>query len=59
MPRPPYRALRILLRVFALLAALGSLLMVFSGKPLLIRLFLSPPEAEISTLFLFMVKEMG
>ena len=59
MPRQPYRALRILLRVFALLAALGSVVMVFSGKPLLIRLFLSPPEAEISTLFLFMVKEFG
>jgi len=33
--------------------------MIFSGKPLLLRLFLSPPEAEISTLLLLMIKEMG
>jgi hypothetical protein len=32
--------------------ALGS-------KPLILRLFLHPPEAEISTLFLFALKEMG
>jgi hypothetical protein len=59
MPRPPHRALRIVLGVFALLTAAGGLLLILSGKPTVIRLFLSPPEAEISTLLLFMLKEMG
>ncbi len=31
MPRPPYRTLRILLRVFSFLVAFGSLLMIFAG----------------------------
>jgi hypothetical protein len=59
MPRTPHRALRIVLGVFALLTAAAGLLVILSGKPLVIRLFLSPPEAEISTLLLFMLKEMG
>src|SRR6267143_967457 len=33
MPEPPYRALRILLRMFSPLAALGGLLMIFAGAP--------------------------
>ena len=49
MPRTPHRALRIVLGVFALLTAAAGLLVILSGKPLVIRLFLSPPEAEIST----------
>jgi hypothetical protein len=36
MPEPPYRALRIVLRVFSLLAALGGLLMIFAEKPLIV-----------------------
>lgn len=59
MSKPPYRALRIVLAVFSLLAAGGGLLMIFAGKPLIIRLFMRPPESEISTLLLFILKEMG
>ncbi len=59
MPRTPHCALRTLLGVFALLTAAAGLFMILSGKPMVIRLFLSPPEAEISTLLLFMLKEMG
>jgi hypothetical protein len=59
MPGPPYRALRILLRVFSLLAALGGLLMIFADKPLIARIFLRPPEGEVSTLLLSLLKEMG
>ena len=59
MPRPPYRALRIVLGVFSFFAALAGLLMIFSGKPLMTRVFLHPPEPEVSTLLLFLIKEMG
>ena len=59
MSKSPHRALRIILRAIALLVAVGGLLVIFSNKPLLMRMFLSPPEAEFSTLLLFMVKEMG
>jgi hypothetical protein len=53
------RALRVFLLAFSLLTAVGGLVMIFSSKPLLMRLFLHPPESEITTLFLFMVKELG
>ena len=59
MPEPPYRALRIFLRVFSLLAVVGGLLMIFAGKPLIVRIFLGPPEGEVSTLLLSLLKEMG
>ena len=59
MPEPPYRALSILLRGFSLLAALGGLLLIFAEKPLIVRIFLRPPEGEVSTLFLSTLKEMG
>src|ERR1700737_555681 len=59
MPEPPYRALRIVLRVFSLLAALGGLLMIFAEKPLIVRIFLRPPEGEVTTLLLSLLKEMG
>ena len=59
MSEPPYRALRIFLRVFSLLAAVGGLLMIFAGKPLILRIFLRPPEGEVSTLLLSVLKEMG
>jgi len=32
MAKPPYRALRIVLRIFSILIAAGTLLMIFSGK---------------------------
>jgi hypothetical protein len=51
--------LRILLGLFSLLAAAVGLLMIFGDKPLLVRLFLRPPEPELSTLLLAMMKEMG
>jgi hypothetical protein len=51
MPKPPDRALRIILGIFSLLVAAGGLLFIFSGKPLVMRLFLSPPESEVSTLY--------
>ena len=59
MPRPPYRALRIILAISSLLTAAGGLVIVFSGKPVIMRLFLRPPESEVSTLLLAVVKEMG
>lgn len=59
MPGPPHRALRIFLRVFSLLAALGGLLMIFAEKPLIVRILLGPPEGEVSTLLLALLKEVG
>jgi hypothetical protein len=59
MPGPPHRALCIFLRVFSLLAALGGLLMIFAEKPLIVRIFLRPPEGEVSTLLLSLLKETG
>lgn len=55
----PHRTLRFVLRVFSLLAAVGGLLMIFAEKPLIVRIFLRPPEGEVSTLLLSLLKEMG
>ena len=59
MPGEPHRALRILLVIVSLFTAAGGLLLIFSDKPLLVRLFLHPPESEFSTLLLVAVREMG
>jgi len=59
MSNPPYRALRIILGIFSLFTAAAGLLFVFSGKPLLLRILLHPPETEVSTLLLFMMREFG
>src|SRR6266568_9359229 len=59
MPEPPYRALGILLRVFSVLAALGGLLLIFAEKPLIVRILLRPPEGEVTTLLLSLLKETG
>jgi hypothetical protein len=59
MSQPTYRALRILLRVISLLAAVGGLLLIFAEKPLIVRIFLRPPEGEVSTLLQSLLKEMG
>ena len=59
MSNPPHRALRIILGIFSLFTAAAGLLIVFSGKPLVMRLFLRPPETEISTLLLFVMRELG
>ena len=59
MSGPAYRVLRIFLRVFSLLAAIGGLFMTLAGKPLVVLVFLRPPEGEVSTLLLSLLKEMG
>src|SRR5260370_36479990 len=59
MSRPPYRALQIVLRVFSVLLAVGGLFMIFASKPLIMRVFLRPPESEVSTLLLFALKQLG
>ena len=59
MANPTHRGLRTVLRVFSGLMAAGSLLLIFGGKAVLMFVFLHPPESEVSTLFLFTVREMG
>jgi hypothetical protein len=59
MSHPPYRALVTLLGFLSFLMAIGGAVLIFSSKPLILRLFLHPPEAEISTLLLAALKEMG
>src|SRR5207247_5936937 len=59
MPKPPYRALQVALSIFSFLLAVGGLFMIFGSRGLVIRVFLHPPEAEISTLLLFLLKEIG
>jgi hypothetical protein len=59
MPQPPYRALGIVLRALSVLAALGGLLLIFAEKALIVRILLRPPKAEVSTLLLSLLKEIG
>ena len=59
MSQPPYRLLRVMLGFLSLVLAIGGLLLIFSSKPLIMRVFMHPPESEISTLLLAAVKEMG
>jgi hypothetical protein len=59
MSKPPYRALSFGLRLVSALIAIGSLFMIFSSKPLIMGVFLHPPESEVSTLLLALLKEMG
>lgn len=59
MSKPPYRALRIVLGFLSFLMVVGGLLLICGSKQLIGRLFLHPPEVEISTLLLFTLKEMG
>ena len=59
MSKPPYRALRIVLGFLCLLIGVAGVLLIFSSKPLVMRMFMHPPESEISTLLLAAVKEMG
>lgn len=59
MSRPPYRALQTVLRLFSVLLAVGGLVMIFASRPLIMRVFLRPPDSEVSTLLLFVLKEMG
>jgi len=59
MPEPQCRALRIFLRGFSLLAVAAGGLTIFADKPLIVWIFLRPPEGEVSTLLLSLLKEMG
>lgn len=59
MSEPPYRTLRVALRIFSVLLGVGALFMIFGSRGLVVRVFLHPPEAEVSTLLLFLLKEMG
>src|SRR5262249_60190341 len=59
MSRPPVRSLQIVLRVFAVVLAVGGVFMILASKPLIARVFLRPPESEVSTLLLFVLKDMG
>ncbi len=43
MSNAPYRALRIILGIVSVFTAAAGLLLVFSGKPLVMRLLLRPP----------------
>jgi hypothetical protein len=54
-----YRVLRVVLGFLALLMAIAGVILIFSSKALILRLFFHPPEAEISTLLLATLKEMG
>jgi hypothetical protein len=59
MSQPTHRVLSVALRIFSVLLAIGGLFMIFGSRGLVIRVFLHPPEAEVSTLLLFVLKEMG
>src|SRR5438552_4736286 len=59
MSGPPYRSLSLGLRVMSALIAVGGAFMILSGKPLVLRVFMHPPESEVSTLLLALLKEMG
>jgi hypothetical protein len=45
--------------MIATLMIAGGLMMIFSGKGLLMRMFMQPPAGEVSTLMMFMTKEFG
>jgi hypothetical protein len=59
MSTPPYRALSLGLRIVSTLIAVGGLFLIFSSKPLILRAFMHPPESEVSTLLLTLLKEFG
>ena len=47
------------LRLFSILAVLAGPTLMLASRPLLVRLSFGAPEAEVSTLLLVFVKEMG
>jgi len=59
MLKPPHRTLCFLLRAFSLLTVLGGLFMIFAERSLVVRILLRPPEAQVSTLLLALLKDMG
>ncbi len=48
MARQNYRGTRIFLAVVSALLAIGGLVMILSGRELLMRIFMRPPAAECS-----------
>ena len=59
MSNPPYRGLSFGLRLVSALIAVGGVSMIFSGKPLILTVFMHPPASEVSTLLLALLKEVG
>ena len=59
MSKPLYRGLSIGLRVVSVAIVVAGLLMIFSSRPLILRMLMRPPESEVSTLLQFFLKEMG
>lgn len=59
MSKPPYRVLRTVLGFLSLLLTVAGILLIFSSKSLIMRMFMHPPAPEISTLLLAALKEMG
>jgi Na+-driven multidrug efflux pump len=59
MSQLPYRALRVVLGFLSLILVIGGVLLILSNRPLIMRVFLHPPESEISILLLAALKEMG
>jgi hypothetical protein len=59
MSQPPHRLLKVALRTVSVLLTIGALFMICASRTLVVRMFLHPPEAEISTLLLFLLKETG
>ncbi len=59
MSKPPYRVLRIVLGFLSILLAVAGILLIFSSKPLIMRMFMHPPDSEISTLLLATVQGDG
>ena len=59
MSKSPYRALRAALLIFFMISIMGGLLMILVGKPFMTRLMLNPPAEELSTLCVFLMREVG
>jgi hypothetical protein len=59
MAQSNYRALQIVLGFFSLLFVIGGVFLLYSRASVIIRVFMHPPESEVSTLLLATLKEMG
>ena len=59
MPGPPYRVLRVVLGFLCLLMAIEGVLLLVSTKQVIERVFLYPPQIEISKLLLASLKEVS
>jgi hypothetical protein len=46
MSQSRYRALRVVLGFLSLVLAIGGMFMILSNKPLIMRMFMHPPESE-------------